>query len=155
MRPTLLSLLHQLHESRNPRVILGLRMQDPIPEWISHIAVVSGGRVQAGPKQDIEVVIESNKQQDRQTNTLGSNAKAAFKEPPQVLVDMRNVNVKYHDRHVIISYISSSLLCSTWSYRSSKISAGLSRPVTDGISKEQMVSHLVVFPSIVSTFVNL
>ncbi|ETW74686.1 ABC transporter [Heterobasidion irregulare TC 32-1] len=101
MRPTLLSLLHQLHESRNPRVILGLRMQDPIPEWISHIAVVSGGRVQAGPKQDIEAIIESTKRQDGQTNTLGSNAKAASKGLPQVLVDMRNVNVKYHDRHVL------------------------------------------------------
>lgn len=100
MRPTLLSLLHQLHDSRNPRVILGLRIQDPIPEWISHIALVSGGRVQAGAKQDIEAVIESNKRQDRQTNTLGSNAKAASKGLTQVLVDMRNVNVKYHDRHV-------------------------------------------------------
>ncbi|KAI0300031.1 P-loop containing nucleoside triphosphate hydrolase protein [Multifurca ochricompacta] len=61
-RPRLLSLLHSLHASNNSRIIIGLRLQDPIPEWITHIALAQGGRV---------------------------------------LVDMQNVNVRYHERHVL------------------------------------------------------
>ena len=31
-RPTLLSVLQSLHEARRPRIIIGLRMQDPLPD---------------------------------------------------------------------------------------------------------------------------
>ncbi|KAF8976685.1 hypothetical protein BDQ17DRAFT_1440990 [Cyathus striatus] len=38
--PLLLTLLHQLHESHAPRIILGLRTQDVISGWIMHAVVV-------------------------------------------------------------------------------------------------------------------
>ncbi|KAG2050943.1 hypothetical protein BDR06DRAFT_625528 [Suillus hirtellus] len=33
-RPILLNVLRSLHESRSPRIIVGLRIQDPVPDWI-------------------------------------------------------------------------------------------------------------------------
>ncbi|OAX30843.1 hypothetical protein K503DRAFT_870855 [Rhizopogon vinicolor AM-OR11-026] len=37
-RPILLNVLWSLHETRKPRIIMDLRMQDPVPGWISHVA---------------------------------------------------------------------------------------------------------------------
>ncbi|KAG1799543.1 hypothetical protein EV424DRAFT_1588866 [Suillus variegatus] len=39
-RPILLNVLRSLHESRSLRIIMGIWIQDPVPECISHIAVV-------------------------------------------------------------------------------------------------------------------
>ncbi|KAH7087234.1 P-loop containing nucleoside triphosphate hydrolase protein [Auriculariales sp. MPI-PUGE-AT-0066] len=35
-RPILSSLLRSLHEAKSPRIILALRPQDPLPEWVTH-----------------------------------------------------------------------------------------------------------------------
>merc|ERR1711977_505494 len=43
--PTLLSLspmLHGLAEANNPRLVLSLRPQDPIPDWITHLVYLKG-----------------------------------------------------------------------------------------------------------------
>jgi hypothetical protein len=105
-RPTLLSLLHSVHASNSPRIIMGLRLQDPIPEWITHIALVQGGRVETGERAAIMKELNSHTLQAAHSvaamHASGSTAEA------QVLVGMQNVNVRYHERHV--SYPSSTAL---------------------------------------------
>jgi hypothetical protein len=83
---------------------MGLRLQDPIPEWITHIALVQGGRVKTGERTTILKELASH--------TLEAARSVASMEAPdsraeaQVLIDMKNVNVRYHERHV--RHLSSS-----------------------------------------------
>jgi ABC-type uncharacterized transport system ATPase subunit len=94
-RPNLTALLHSLHVSRNPWIILGLRQQDPIPPWVTHVALVNQGRVITGKKEDILVdnaalgVNEAISRDKNRTHGLG-----------KVLVDLNNVGVKYGERQV-------------------------------------------------------
>jgi len=95
-RPTLLSLLHSVHVSNNPRIIMGLRLQDPIPEWITHIALVQGGHVETGERAAILEKLKSHTHEAaRPAAAVSTRAEAG------ILVDMRNVNVRYHERHVL------------------------------------------------------
>ncbi|KAH9022493.1 P-loop containing nucleoside triphosphate hydrolase protein [Lactarius hengduanensis] len=98
-RPTLFRLLHSVHASNSPRIIMGLRLQDPVPEWISHIALVQDGRVKTGEKTTILQELNDSRAKEASRSTPpvhipGLEAKA------KVLVDMQNVNVRYHERHV-------------------------------------------------------
>ncbi|KAJ8516927.1 hypothetical protein ONZ45_g5813 [Pleurotus djamor] len=98
-RPSLLALLHELHTTRTPRIILGLREQDSIPDWITHIAHVSGSRVHAGTRREIEPLLGSSERVGEQRvvkHTSGS-------ETGEILVDMKNVNVQYGKRSVLQS----------------------------------------------------
>ncbi|OCH89415.1 P-loop containing nucleoside triphosphate hydrolase protein [Obba rivulosa] len=56
-RTLLLSFLHALHtldSPRSPHIILGMRIKDPLPDWISHIAVVRGDRtLLTGKKENV------------------------------------------------------------------------------------------------------
>ena len=95
MRPTLLSLLHSVHVSNNPRIIMGLRLQDPIPEWITHIALVQGGHVKSGERATIVEELKCHAHEAaRSAYPVSTRTEAG------ILVDMRNVNVRYHERHV-------------------------------------------------------
>ncbi|KAH9976396.1 P-loop containing nucleoside triphosphate hydrolase protein [Lactifluus volemus] len=94
-RPTLLSLLHSVHASNNPRIIMGLRLQDPIPEWITHIALVQGGRVKTGERTTILKELASH------TRSVASMEAPDSRAEAKVLVDMKNVNVRYHERHIL------------------------------------------------------
>jgi hypothetical protein len=78
--------------AKNPRIILGLRKQDPIPEWITHAAIVDDGRVQAGKKQD---VLSS---MTRQATISKTQTDIHIPQTAQgkVLVDLKNVNVAYN-----------------------------------------------------------
>jgi ABC-type molybdenum transport system ATPase subunit/photorepair protein PhrA len=56
--PTLLTLspmLHRLAEANAPRLVLSLRSQDPIPDWITHLIYLKGSCKIAfsGPKEDV------------------------------------------------------------------------------------------------------
>ncbi|KAH9174354.1 P-loop containing nucleoside triphosphate hydrolase protein [Lactarius sanguifluus] len=97
-RPTLFRLLHSVHASNNPRIIMGLRLQDPVPEWISHIALVQDGRIKTGEKTTImqELDDSRSKEAPRSTSPVQIPSLEA-----KVLVDMQNVNVRYHERHVL------------------------------------------------------
>ena len=103
-RPTLLSLLHSVHVSNNPRIIMGLRLQDPIPEWISHIALVHGGHVMTGEKAAILEKLNLHTYEAARSvagvRNRGSSAGSG------ILVDMQNVNVRYHERHVRWYFLS-------------------------------------------------
>ena len=97
MRPALLSLLHTVHVSNDPHII-GLRLQDPIPEWITRIALVQGGHVETGERTMILDKLNSRTLKvagaTAALHTQDSNAEAT------TLVDTQNVNLRYHERHV-------------------------------------------------------
>ncbi|TFK50884.1 P-loop containing nucleoside triphosphate hydrolase protein [Heliocybe sulcata] len=101
-RPLLLTILHSLHAARSPRIVLGLRKQDPIPEWITHVAAVMGGSVRTGEKEDIlrKLSEKWNAQTGRGKSTSPKQTSIP-REKRDVLVHMENVNVRYHERHVL------------------------------------------------------
>jgi len=50
-------LLGQLAEASNPRILLALRPQDPIPDWITHVAFLPGqGKIKVAYKGTVEEV---------------------------------------------------------------------------------------------------
>jgi hypothetical protein len=82
---------------------MGLRLQDPIPEWVTHIALVQGGRVETGERATILKELDSHTLEA--ARSAASVHAPGLKKEVEVLVDMQNVNVRYHERHV--SYSSS------------------------------------------------
>lgn len=100
-RPTLLSVLRSLHEARRPRIIIGLRMQDPIPDWISHLALVSDGKVLTGTKEEILEKQEFHEVKEGRVTLMNSTTSAKRTEGEgQPVVILRNVNVSYGERKV-------------------------------------------------------
>ena len=84
---TLSPLLRSLADSHSPRILLALRPQDPIPEWITHV-------VYLGPNSRVQAQGEKNvifgEAPDRYTNYLESNStrnplQSATKSPTQAL----------------------------------------------------------------------
>jgi hypothetical protein len=74
---------------------MGLRLQDPIPEWITHIALVQNGHMKTGERSAMLEMLESH------TNKPALSAATVNpRKEASTLVDMRNVNVRYHERHV-------------------------------------------------------
>lgn len=97
-RSTILSLLQALHVDRSPRVILGLRTQDPVPDWISHVAVVKDGHVTTGPKHDVLTGYASTIGPRIEEQASARECSIAQVADRKVLVDMKNVTVSYHGR---------------------------------------------------------
>jgi len=99
-RPTLLGLLHSVHASNNPRIIMGLRLQDPVPDWISHIALVQDGCVKTGQKTTILQELNDSRAKEA-SNSTSPVHNPGLEAKTKVFVDMQNVNVRYHERHVL------------------------------------------------------
>lgn len=101
-RSKIISLLQALHVSRSPRVIMGLRAQDPVPDWISHVAVIKDGHVITGLKHD---VLTRNMPFGPRIIEQGSPRECSIAQVSgrRVLVDMNNVNVSYRARKVSVS----------------------------------------------------
>ena len=77
---------------------MGLRLQDPIPDWITHIALVHDGRVMTGEKAAIvEKLNLHTYKADRPAAAVRNRDSGGGSD---VLVVMQNVNVRYHERHV-------------------------------------------------------
>lgn len=86
---------------------MGLRLQDPIPEWITHIALVHGGHVTAGEKAAILEKLNLHTHEAARSVAAVRNRDSSAGSG--ILVDMQNVNVRYHERHVrwyFLSYVS-------------------------------------------------
>lgn len=96
-RPTLLSVLRSLHEARRPRIIIGLRKQDPIPDWITHLALVSDGKVLTGTKGEILEIQELHTAKEHRATVAPANRAEDEGKP---IVVLRNVNVSYGERKV-------------------------------------------------------
>ncbi|KAG5634398.1 hypothetical protein H0H81_002116, partial [Sphagnurus paluster] len=104
-RPALLNLLATLHAARAPRVILGLRTHDAVPDWITHIAFIRGTKVVCGSKDEVLPLVEESLRAETQRNTITQAQEKekgdAEKEQGALVVDMRGVNVKYGPRTVL------------------------------------------------------
>lgn len=76
---------------------MGSRIQDPIPEWTTHLAVIhKDGTVHAGPKEDLLPAVLSH-----QKSTPNAQHYSVLKHGSnKVLVDMQDLNVSYGDRKV-------------------------------------------------------
>lgn len=78
---------------------MALRPQDPVPEWVTHVArTEGGGRVRTGKKRELWQPYVAGGEQRNENEELGG--KTSERVVGKVLVDMKNVNVKYSDRHV-------------------------------------------------------
>ena len=103
-RPRLSTLLQTLHSNQSPRVLMALRPQDPIPEWISHVAVAHGDRIHTGPKDDQKIrdVLEMLNQRDSPPSTAVRNPgiKEGKGKQKKELISLRNVSISYGERHV-------------------------------------------------------
>lgn len=55
------NLLHRLAEKQSPRLVLALRPQDRVPDWISHIIMVGNSHqvLQQGTKSEIHATLEA------------------------------------------------------------------------------------------------
>lgn len=104
-RPILLNVLRSLHETCKPRIIMGLRMQDPVPDWISHVALVRDGTVMAGDKDNIlseHAGHHAREHEPTTENTTQSYLQLGLDQGKPV-VGMKNVNVSYDTRKATIS----------------------------------------------------
>ncbi|KIK87929.1 hypothetical protein PAXRUDRAFT_14427 [Paxillus rubicundulus Ve08.2h10] len=103
-RQTLLSVLRSLHEARSPRIIMGLRMHDPVPDWITHLALVHDGKVLTGTKEEIlsEQATRETKVNSIRSTISGTSANKAEDDGKPVVV-LKNVNVAYGPREVLKS----------------------------------------------------
>ena len=77
---------------------MGLRLQDPIPEWITHIALVHSGHVTTGEKAAILEKLNLHTHKAAQSVATVRNRDSSAGS--DILVDMQNVNVRYHERDV-------------------------------------------------------
>ncbi|KAL8778910.1 MAG: hypothetical protein Q9213_007183 [Squamulea squamosa] len=110
-------LLHKLAEAQAPRILLSLRPQEPIPEWITHI-IHLGPDLQVahrGPKREVLRALGSGQiASDRIKNPTSESARQFSLsreglpmrgESPKLdgepIVEMRDVRVKYGDNVVL------------------------------------------------------
>ncbi|KAG9092505.1 hypothetical protein FRC07_011640, partial [Ceratobasidium sp. 392] len=93
-RPKLMNLLHTLHAKRAPRVIMTLRGQDPIPEWVTHVVRADGGRVVVGGRDQMAV---HHVQHESAETPVIKRADSVGKP----LVEINGLNIAYHERKVL------------------------------------------------------
>ncbi|KIJ51232.1 hypothetical protein M422DRAFT_223702 [Sphaerobolus stellatus SS14] len=102
-RPKLLSLLHRVHKTASPRIIISLRIQDVVPGWITHVALVRpGGEIVTAPKAELQAELDEHYQKhvDATQKEVSLRVVSAQSTRPSV-VDLQTVNVKYDVRHVL------------------------------------------------------
>ena len=94
--------LARLHLYRSPRIILGLRQGEEVPDWVTHILNVENGTASVSSKKDFDSRIEFIKEKLRIPPLLTQEHKVG-----DVVVDMKDVNVTYGTREVNQFYFSS------------------------------------------------
>ncbi|KDQ12000.1 hypothetical protein BOTBODRAFT_113519 [Botryobasidium botryosum FD-172 SS1] len=97
-RPILLDLLYNLHIHHTPRILLGLRPQDALPKWITHLAIAKDGTVKTGLRDSLDYVVASHTSKD---GTLLKNKTQNEAKRGKEVVSLKGVRVAYHDRQVL------------------------------------------------------
>jgi ABC-type multidrug transport system ATPase subunit len=100
-RLKILELVKELHAAKKPRIIMGLRVQDEIPDWITHIAFADKGKVRVGGKEEISRSLQ-------QHVTMEHGDAAQVNRPTvrdqgsegRVVVAIEGANVQYGERKV-------------------------------------------------------
>lgn len=84
---SLSELLHQLAQDCSPRLVLALRPQDIVPEWISHLMLVGNSHqvLKQGPRKEVDQTIEIWKHllAKKPTNALTAAQRATLQEARQ------------------------------------------------------------------------
>lgn len=104
---TIDSLLRRLAQAQNPQLILALRPQDKIPDWISHLVILEPGlQVKAqGEKNAVRWALEKSSD----LNTHGENVeglhldnlKSLDEAQKEALVVMEDVKIKYGNKQIL------------------------------------------------------
>ncbi|KAK0853971.1 hypothetical protein LTR03_002599 [Friedmanniomyces endolithicus] len=94
---TMAKVLRQIAERQQPRLIMSLRPEDGVPEWVSHLVVLD---------EDSRVLGQGTKQGLFNGDVEASNKAEAHRilnaaEHAQTLVEMRGVRVAYGDKVVL------------------------------------------------------
>ncbi|KAF5354357.1 hypothetical protein D9758_010757 [Tetrapyrgos nigripes] len=98
-RPKLLDVLRTLHQARSPRVMMGIRTQDAVPEWITHVAFVKNGRISTGEKAQVLQAASEHSQPVLEVPPSSSPGKST--RAGEVVADLKNVKVQYEQRKVL------------------------------------------------------
>lgn len=100
-------LLHRLAQAQNPQLIMALRPQDRIPDWISHLVILDPGlRVRAqGEKDAVCLALEMDNSPTRYgENAEGlhrANLKTLDETQRESLIVMEDVNIKYGRKQIL------------------------------------------------------
>lgn len=98
-RSLVLTLLHSLHIHNNPHIIMGMRPQDPLPDWTTHLALIrKDGTVHTGKKDD--VLDAASHESLHQGWTPPAESSRAAKEGADIVVSLSGVSVSYGKRKV-------------------------------------------------------
>ncbi|KAJ3733162.1 P-loop containing nucleoside triphosphate hydrolase protein [Lentinula guzmanii] len=101
-RPLLLRTLHNLHAKKLPRIILGLRAHDALPDWVDHVAYVRGPTVITGDRDSVLRKIEHGSGGWHGQSKKPEVSKTSNKtQVGEVLIDLKNIKVQYGDRKVL------------------------------------------------------
>ncbi|KAI0343574.1 P-loop containing nucleoside triphosphate hydrolase protein [Trametopsis cervina] len=109
-RASVLSLLHAHHTTNAPHIVLGMRPQDPLPEWTTHVALVrADGSVHAGEKERVLDAVDGegklylgwDARSQTNVNPQKVGKEKAEDEGGEALVELKGVNVSYGDRKVL------------------------------------------------------
>ena len=94
-RPLLSDLLGELHFKQHPIVIMELRPQDPLPEWITHVAVAEGQQLRLMERKDYSPHANHN---DSKVSVHPIQVEPTANKQP--LMDLKDVRIKYGRREV-------------------------------------------------------
>lgn len=112
-------LLHRLAAASAPRIVLSLRPQDEIPEWITHIVYASEGELESfliGPKEEIVGRLPSRhwqtnakvEEEANKASVLSRDGYEKFdasigagKSTGEAMVEMEGVRIRYGENAVL------------------------------------------------------
>lgn len=104
---TIDSLLRRLAQAQNPQLILALRPQDKIPDWISHLVILETGlRVKAqGEKSAVRWALDMSSDLathgENAEGLLLDNLKSVDETQKESLVVMEDVKIKYGNKQIL------------------------------------------------------
>ena len=99
-RPRLLGILRELHQSHKPRIILGLRKHDSIPEWIKNVVHVAKDHVEIGSKAEMQARFGADRLYVRASLDSAIPDPDPKSKTGKVLLEMKGLSVAYQDRRV-------------------------------------------------------
>ena len=93
-RPLLSDLLRELHSKQHPIVIMELRPQDPLPEWITHVAIAGGQRLSLMERKDYSY------HNDSKISVHPIQVQPTADKQPHM--ELKDVRIKYGRREVSV-----------------------------------------------------
>ncbi|PCH35667.1 nucleoside triphosphate hydrolase protein [Wolfiporia cocos MD-104 SS10] len=104
-RSLMVSVLHSYHastEPQSPHIILGLRPKDPLPDWVTHLALVTADRTLiTGRKEELQSEVEGKYR--RSVSHPLMPAPPGTRPSGYELVRLSDLSVSYGDKRVLKS----------------------------------------------------